>query len=287
MFTTSGSLSRRHLFALTGAGASATLLAACGADSDGAGASADGDLTEVRVAATPTPHAQILQFIADELAEDAGLRLVIEEQTDYQLPNRLLAEGEVDANLFQHTPFLEQQIAEKGYEITPFGPSHLAPMGLYSKEFDSADAVPDGARVALPNDPTNLARGLILLAEAGLITLADGVRPADTTPDDVTDNPHGLALEELDAAMLPRTYSEYDLAAVPGNYALNADLSPVEDALVAEDPQTSEFANVLAVRTEDANRADLKTLDDLLHSQDVRDFIAETWPDGAVQAVQP
>lgn len=278
-------LSRRSILALTGAGASGALMSACARAS---GTDAGGkDLTEVVVAATPTPHAQILRFIADELATDAGLRLVIEEQTDYQLPNRLLAEGEVDANLFQHAPFLEQQIAEKGYDITPFGPSHLAPMGLYSQDIASAQEVSDGARVALPNDPTNLARGLILLSELGLITLADGVRPADTTPDDVADNPRSLQLEELDAAMLPRTYGEYDIAAVPGNYALNADLSPVEDALISEDPQTSDFANVLAVRTSDAERPELTQLDELLHSQATRDFIAKTWPDGAVQAVQP
>ncbi|HIY24650.1 MAG TPA: ABC transporter [Candidatus Brachybacterium merdigallinarum] len=275
-------ISRRTLFA-SGAGLAALTLAACGGDDDAALTETDG-VTTIRIAATPLPHMEILTFVRDNLAADAGLELDLQEQTEYPIPNRLLSEGEVDANFFQHLPYLETEIAENGYELTPFEGVHIEPLGIFSDSLSSLEEIEDGASVGVPNDPTNRGRALALLAAEGLLTLAEGIEPTEATIDDIDENPQNLEFAEIDAALLPRTLGDYAIAVINGNYALEADLSPAEDALALESGEDNPYANMLVVRTEDAENEALLALDELLHSDDVKSFIEENYS-GAVLPV--
>lgn len=274
-------VSRRTLFA-SGAGLAALALAACGGEE--APLSEEGGVTTIRIAATPLPHMEILTFIKDNLAADAGLELDLQEQTEYPIPNRLLSEGEVDANYFQHLPYLETEMAENGYELTPFEGVHIEPLGVFSESLTSLDEIEEGAAVGVPNDPTNRGRALALLAAEGLLALMDGIEPTEATIDDIAENPQHLDFQEIDAALLPRTLSDYAIAVINGNYALEADLSPAEDALALESGDDNPYANMLVVRTEDKDNAALATLDELLHSDDVRAFIEESYSGAVVPA---
>ena len=273
-------INRRSLFA-SGAGLAALTLAACGGGEEEASLAEEGGVTTIRVAATPEPHAQILTFISDNLAADAGIELEIEEHTEYPIPNGLLSEGEVDANFFQHLPYLETEMDENGYELTPFEGVHIEPLGIYSDSLTSLDELEDGAVVGVPNDPTNRGRALALLAEQGLLTIAEGIEPTEATPDDIEENPQNLEFSEVDAAIMPRTLSDFAIAVINGNYVLDAGMSPADDALVLEDGEDNPYANMLVVRTEDAENEALVTLDELLHSDDVRQYLEETF-EGAV-----
>lgn len=278
----SRTLSRRGVFAASGAGLAALALAACGDQSEPL--AEEGGRTTVRVAATPLPHMEILTFVKDNLAEDAGLELDLQEQTEYPIPNRLLSEGEVDANFFQHLPYLETEIEENGYELTPFEGVHIEPLGIFSESLTSVDEITDGASVGIPNDPTNRGRALALLAAEGLLALADGIEPTEATRDDIAENPKDLAFEEIDAALLPRTLGDYAIAVINGNYALEADLSPAEDALALESGEDNPYANMLVVRTEDKDNEALVALDELLHSEDVKAFIEENYSGAVIPA---
>ena len=278
----SRTLSRRGVFAASGAGLAALALAACGDQSEPL--AEEGGRTTIRVAATPLPHMEILTFVKDNLAEDAGLELDLQEQTEYPIPNRLLSEGEVDANFFQHLPYLETEIEENDYELTPFEGVHIEPLGIFSESLTSVDEITDGASVGIPNDPTNRGRALALLAAEGLLALADGIEPTEATRDDIAENPKDLAFEEIDAALLPRTLGAYAIAVINGNYALEADLSPAEDALALESGEDNPYANMLVVRTEDKDNEALVALDELLHSEDVKAFIEENYSGAVIPA---
>lgn len=275
-------ISRRTLFA-SGAGLAALTLAACGGE-DEAPLTEEGGTTTIRIAATPMPHMEILTFVKDNLAADAGLELDLQEQTEYPIPNRLLSEGEVDANFFQHLPYLETEIEENGYELTPFEGVHIEPLGIFSESLTSLDEIEEGASVGVPNDPTNRGRALALLADEGLLALMDGIEPTAATIDDIAENPKQLEFQEIDAALLPRTLGDYAIAVINGNYALEADLSPAEDALALESGEDNPYANMLVVRTEDKDNAALKALDALLRSEDVRGFLEENYSGAVIPA---
>jgi len=266
------------------AGVAALTLAACGDAADdaaeGTSPAAEGEVTTIVVGASPTPHAEILEFVQDNLAEDAGFTLEIVEYTDYVQPNVQLAEGELDANFFQHLPYFEAEVAEKGYDFAHFEGVHIEPYGVYSDSLTSLDELPDGAQVGVPNDPANQARALELLAAEGVFTLAEDVE--DPTIFDVADNPKNVELAELEAAQLVRSLQDFDAAVINGNYALEADLNPAEDAIVLESGEGNPYANLLAVRSEDAESEAIVALDEALHSQEVRDFITERWPAGEI-----
>src|SRR5699024_6221175 len=276
-------VSRRTLFA-SGAGLAALALAACGGEEQ-APLTEEGGVTTIRIAATPMPHMEILTFVKDNLAADAGLELDLQEQTEYPIPNRLLSEGEVDANFFQHLPYLETEMDENGYELTAYEGVHIEPLGVFSEWLTSLDEVEDVASVGIPNDPTTRRRALGLLASEGLLPLADGIEPTEATPDDIDENRKNLDLQEIDPALLPRTLGDYALAVINGNYALEADLSPAEDALVLESGEDTPYANMLVVRTEDKDNAARRARDALLPSEDVRSSIEEKYSGALLPAV--
>jgi D-methionine transport system substrate-binding protein len=263
------------------AAVSSLALAACGSE-EPAG-SGDGTLS---VGASITPHAEILEFVRDELAADAGLELEIVEYEDFVLPNEHLADGSIDANYFQHKPYFDSQVADRGYEFGHFPGVHIEPYALYSgrdgdsPRYASTADLPDGAVIGITNDPSNQARALDLLAGDGLITLTD--TGADATVLDVADNPRNLEFQEADPASLARALEDVDAAIINGNYALEADLSAVEDSLLVESGDDNPYANFLAYRTEDEGDEQLATLDELLRSDEVRAFIEERWPLGEV-----
>ncbi|MDR1851085.1 MAG: MetQ/NlpA family ABC transporter substrate-binding protein [Propionibacteriaceae bacterium] len=244
-------------------------------------ASAPADVVKIKVGASPVPHAQILQYVQDNLAKDAGLDIEIVEFQDYVLPNTALDEKEIDANYFQHKPYLEAQIAEFGYKFTATAGVHIEPLGIYSSKVKTIAETPDGGKVGITNDPSNQGRGLQLLAANGLITLKD-TGDKDPTTLDIDKNDKNLEFVELPAEQLARSLEDVDLAVINGNYALEADLKPSEDALALESGVDNPYTNYLVVRTEDESRPELVKLGELLTSKEVYEFIKTTWPDGEV-----
>ncbi|MFD1361489.1 MetQ/NlpA family ABC transporter substrate-binding protein [Lentibacillus salinarum] len=251
------------------------LLAACGG-------SGEGDTNEIKVGASSTPHAEILEE-AKPLLEDEGITLTIEEYQDYVLPNDDLESGEIDANYFQHIPYLEGQIADIGYDFTHLGGIHIEPMGIYSKDFNSLDEISEGSEVLLSRSVADHGRVLALLEREGLIKLAEDVEKVDATTDDIVENPKNLTFSyDYDAATLPDLYEteENTLVAINTNYAIGADLNPMEDALILEDEE-SPYLNVVAVNKGDEDSEALNALVDVLHSEEIQDFMVEAF-DGAV-----
>ncbi|GAB3354471.1 MetQ/NlpA family ABC transporter substrate-binding protein [Modestobacter lapidis] len=256
--------------------ASALALAACG----GGSAELSAEDEPLQVGASPLPHAEILRYIDEELAPDTGLDLEVVEFTDYVQPNVALDDGSIDANYFQTVPYLEEQEANAGYDFTALAPVHIEPLGIYSDSFTDLAQLPDGATVAIPNDPTNAARALDLLAANDLITLAD-TGDAAPTPLDIAENPKNLQIQPIEAAQLPRSLVDVDAAVINGNYAIDADLVPAEDALALEEAEGNPNANLLVVRTGTEDDERIQQLEELLHSDEVRTFIEETY-EGAV-----
>ncbi|NYI04050.1 MetQ/NlpA family ABC transporter substrate-binding protein [Allostreptomyces psammosilenae] len=274
---------RTFRFAALSAATAGILLAAtaCGADGgDDAAGLPDGPLV---VAASPVPHAAILNFVKDNLAEEAGLELEVREFSDYVLPNTATEDGSVGANYFQHQPYLDDFQAEHGTHLVAVEPVHLEPLGLYSEKIDSLDALADGATVGIPNDATNGGRALNLLADNGLITLKDGAG-ITATEADIAENPKNLVFEPLEAAQIPRSLPDLDAAVINGNYAIEADLSPAEDAIVIEEAEGNPYANLLVVKEGNEDDPRVQTLAELLKSDEVKQFIEETYQ-GSVVAV--
>ncbi|MFH8367046.1 MetQ/NlpA family ABC transporter substrate-binding protein [Streptomyces sp. NPDC018031] len=254
------------------AGALALGLTACGGD----------DSDAFTVAATPVPHAEILNYVKDNLAKDAGLNLEVKEFTDYVTPNTATEDGSVDANFFQTQPYLDDFNKKKNTDIVSVVNVHLEPLGLYSHEVKSADDLEKGATVAVPNDAANGARALRLLDANGIITLKEGI-DGEATVADIAENPKDLEFKELEAAQLPRSLDDVDAAVINGNYAIEADLKPAKEALVLESPKDNPNSNLLAVKKGHENDEDVKKLVKLLTSPEVKKFIADKY-DGAVIA---
>ncbi|MFK4120654.1 MULTISPECIES: MetQ/NlpA family ABC transporter substrate-binding protein [Streptomyces] len=269
--------------AVLAAGALTFGLSACGSGSD-SDSKADGGDT-LTVAATPTPQGEILTYVKDHLAQKAGLKLEVKEFTDYVTPNTAVQQGEVDANYFQHQPYLTDFNKKNGTDIVavPGATVHLEPLGVYSKGVKKLDDLKKGATVALPNDTTNEARALKLLAANGVIGLKSGVG-YDATPKDVTTNPKGLKFKELEAAQLPRSLGDVDAAVINGNYALEADLSPAKDAIAAESPKDNPYGNFLAVKKGKEDDPRVQKLAKLLTSPEVKKFIEDKYQGAVVPA---
>lgn len=251
-------------------------LASCG--------SSNADDRTITVAATSTPHAEILE-VCKPLLEEKGYTLDIKVVSDYVTPNQFTEDGEVDANYFQHQPYLDSFNEENKTHLVSVAQIHYEPFAIYRGTVDSLAALPDGASIAVPNDTTNEARALQLLAAQGLITLKDGVG-LTATKNDITDNPHNYDIKEMEAALLPTVLDEVAVAVINGNYALGAGLSS-NDSLAAEDAASEAaqtFANVLVVKAGNENTEKTKALKEALLSDTVRDYITNTYG-GAVVAI--
>lgn len=236
-------------------------------------AAAQGPAQEtIKVGVTPGPHEEVMELVRDILLEE-GVRVEIVTFSDYVTPNMVLAHGEIDANSFQHLPYLERFAADRGLELTAIAPTLNFPMGLYSRRIQRLDQLQTGDAIAIPNDPTNGGRALLLLEDAGLIELAQGV-DLEATPLDIVANPRRLRIVELDAAQLPRALDDVAVAAINTNYAIEAGLNPVRDAIYLEGAQ-SRFINVIAVRTEDKDRPVFQQLIRAYQSERVRRFVEE------------
>ena len=234
--------------------------------------------TTLKVAASPTPHAEILNVAKEVLAEQ-GIDLEVVEFSDYVQPNLVTESGEVDANYFQHTPYLDSFNEENGTHLVSVGAVHYEPFGIYPGKSDDLANIADGATIAVPNDTTNEARALQLLAAQGLITVRDGAG-LTATVNDITDNPHNLQIKEIEAAQLPRTVQDVDFAVINGNYAMEAG----KDALATEDASSEAaqtYANVLVVKEGRENDPAIQALYAALTSDKVKDYINSTY-DGAV-----
>lgn len=254
-------------------------LAACGGGTDTAGG---GDLEVIKVGASPTPHAEILKAAKDVLKEK-GYDLQITEFTDYIQPNVALNDGQLDANYFQHKPYLEKKCAEEGYKLVSAADMHYEPYGLYPGKTAAIADIPEGGTIAVPNDDTNETRALLLLQDQGLIKLKDGIDATKSaTVLDIVENPKNLTIKELAAEQIPRSLPDLDMAVINGNYALQFDLNVNDNAVAAESEEYGTvYVNVIACREGDENSDKIKALIEALQSDDVKKFIEETYK-GAV-----
>ena len=252
------------------------------ASSEAAESTSDLAGTTLKVAASPTPHAEILN-VAKEILAEQGIDLEVVEFSDYVQPNLVTENGEVDANYFQHTPYLDSFNEENGTHLVSVGAVHYEPFGIYPGKSDDLANIADGATIAVPNDTTNEARALQLLAAQGLITVRDGAG-LTATVNDITDNPHNLQIKEIEAAQLPRTVQDVDFAVINGNYAMEAGFSVGTDALAIEDASSEAaqtYANVLVVKEGNESDPAIQALYAALTSDKVKDYINSTY-DGAV-----
>lgn len=264
-------------------GAGILTLAACGSE----GGSSDGDSSTLTVGASNVPHAEILEQVQPILAEQ-GIELNIEAYQDYVLPNQDLDSGDLDANYFQHIPYLESQIAEFGYDFVNAGGIHIEPIGLYSKKYASIDELPEGATILMSNAVPDHGRVLSMLEQAGLITLADGIDKTTATIEDVVENPKNLNFDpNYEAALLVQMYEqeEGDAVLINSNYALDAGLNPIEDSIAIED-SNSPYVNVIAVNAGDEDNEAIQALVAALQSDEIQNFILEEWGGSVVPVTE-
>ncbi|QIB46847.1 MetQ/NlpA family ABC transporter substrate-binding protein [Streptomyces aureoverticillatus] len=260
------------------AAAAGALTLSLGLTACGAGSGSDGD--KLVVGATPTPAGEVLAYIQQNLAKKEGLDLEVREFTDYVTPNTALQEGSLDANLYQHTPYLDDFNKSKKTDLVPVTEVYLPPMGVYADggraELKDVTALRPGATVAVPNDTTNEGRALQLLASKGVIGLKKGAG-AEATPEDIASNPKKLTIKALEPAQLPRSLKDVDAAVINNNYALDAGLSPKKDAVLLESAKGNPYNNVLAVKKGDEDDPRVKKLAKLLTSPEVKKFIEDKY----------
>lgn len=255
------------------------VVALSGCSSDSSSSEESSEDKTITVAASPTPHAEILNNAVKPILEEQGYTLEVKEFTDYVQPNTVTEAGEVDANYFQHRPYLENFNAEQGTHLVEVAGVHFEPMGIFSSNVQSLDEIEDGATVAVPNDATNEARALLLLQQEGLITLADGVG-INATINDIVDNPLNLQIEELEAAVVPTVLADVDIACINANYAIEAGLTVNNDALAVESADgdaAQTYANLLVVKEGNENNEAIQALAKALNSDEVRDYINENY----------
>jgi D-methionine transport system substrate-binding protein len=232
----------------------------------------------IKIGVTPGPHAQIMEKVKD-VAKGKGLDIEILEFSDYVVPNQALADGELNANSFQHQPYLDNQVADRKFDLVSIGTSVNFPMGVYSKKVKSIDALKDGATIAIPNDPTNGGRALLILVDKGLIKV-DPKAGLKVGPANIIENKKNFTFAELDAAQLPRSLEDVDAAVINTNYALEAGLNPGSDPILKES-EKAPYVNVIAVKSKDKDADWAKTLIAAYHSDAVKAFVLEKFK-GAV-----
>lgn len=274
---------KKSFWAMLGLAAT-LLLSGCGGGGGDTPAPSGGDKLNatIKVGATPVPHAEILEEIKPDLQEK-GVTLEIVEFNDYVQPNIALNDKELDANFFQHEPYLNDFVKEHTeMKIKNAGGVHVEPMGIYSSKIKKLDEIPFGGTVSIPNDATNGGRALLLLHKADVITLRAGVSEMATVQDIISNN-YDLTIQEIEAAQLPRTLDDVDISVINTNFAMNANLNPMNDALFMED-KTSPYVNIVVVRDGDENRPEIKALLETLRSDKVKNFINEKYKGAIVPA---
>ncbi|MFZ0446877.1 MAG: MetQ/NlpA family ABC transporter substrate-binding protein [Bacillus sp. (in: firmicutes)] len=269
------------------------LLAACGGgateeeNKDSAtNETAKEETKELVVGASPTPHAEILEA-AQPLLKEKGIDLKIEEFNDYVLPNQALDSEDIDANYFQHIPYLEGQIADNGYKFVNAGGVHIEPIGIYSQRHKSLEDVPENATVLFSNSVADHGRVLALLEKEGLITLKDGVDKLNATTEDIAENPKNLEFKpDYAPELLPQIYNEDegDLIVINSNFAIDNELNPLEDSIAIESGEGNPYVNVIAVRSGDEDREEIKALLEVLNSQEIKDFLLEQYKGAVIPA---
>jgi D-methionine transport system substrate-binding protein len=271
----------------------AVLVACGGADKEGANGNGDAENTDkeattLKVGASPVPHAEILEE-AKPLLEEQGIELEIVEFTDYVLPNKALADEELDANYFQHEPYLEGQIADNGYKFVNAGGVHIEPIGIYSKRHKSLEDLPEGATIIMSNSVADHGRMLSMLEEKGLITIKEGVEKTAATVEDIDQNPKKLVFKaNIDAPMVAKAYEsdEADAFLINGNFALDAGLNPAEDSIALESAKDNPYVNLIVVREGDEEREEIKALVDALHSEKIQEFIDTKYKGSVISATK-
>ncbi|CAN7774668.1 MetQ/NlpA family ABC transporter substrate-binding protein [Variovorax sp. LjRoot175] len=278
----SASVSRRRMLQIGSAGA----LAAAGLPLHAALKEQPGTTKVLKVGVTTGPHEQTFE-VAKRVAErDYGLKIQIVPFTDYSRPNAALDAGDLDANSFQHRPFLAAQVRSRGYKVVGFGRTWIGPIAIYSRKYKSFKDLPEGASIAIPNDPSNESRVLLLLQKAGAIKLKSGIDPiagVNATPRDIIENPRKFRFVEIEAAQLPRTLDDTDASAVNADYANKAGLNPVRDGILVED-KDGPYACLIAVREQDKDQPWVRQLVKAYQTEEVRDFIVKTFAGGVVPA---
>ncbi|MDO5611992.1 MAG: MetQ/NlpA family ABC transporter substrate-binding protein [Paracoccus sp. (in: a-proteobacteria)] len=233
--------------------------------------------TDITVGVSPGEHGEIMEEVA-KVAAPKGLNIRVIEFSDYVVPNQALADGDLSANSFQHRPYLENQINDRGFDLVEVGTTITTPMGVYSSKIQDLADLPEGGRVAIPNDPTNGGRALLVLQQKGVLKLAEGTGLVPS-PLDVTENPKNLRFMELDAAQLPRALADADVAVINTNYALASGLNPKDDAIAME--ENSPYVNIIVVKNGTQDEPWVQQLVEAYHSPEVKAFIEEKY-DGAV-----
>lgn len=253
---------------------------ACGSSGE---KEASDDTVTLKIAASPTPHAEILEHVSDQLEEE-GIVLEVEEFEDYVQPNNVVDDGSFDANYFQHTPYLDSFNDENGTEIVSAGKVHYEPFAIYPGTKSSLDDIADGDKIAVPNDTTNEARALLLLQDNGLITLKDGVG-LEATVNDIDENPHNLEIEELEAAQVSRAAEDVAFLAVNGNYAQEAGWTVADNAIAVEKSDSeaaSTYANIIAVKKGNEDNEAVKKLIEVIRSDEVQEWIESEYNGGVI-----
>ncbi|SFA43338.1 D-methionine transport system substrate-binding protein [Anoxybacillus pushchinoensis] len=258
-------------------------LAACGNNE-----SAEEKANKLVIGASNVPHAEILEK-AKPILKEKGIELEIVTFQDYVLPNKALADKELDANYFQHIPYLESQMKEHGYDFVNAGGIHIEPIGVYSKKYKSLEELPNGAKIIMSNSVADHGRILSMLEEKGLIRLKEGVDKTKATIDDIVENPKNLVFEaDVEAGLLPQVYKndEGDAVLINANYALDAGLDPAKDPIAVESPENNPYVNIIAVRKGDENRKEIQTLVEVLQSKEIQDFILQKYNGAVIPATK-
>ncbi|MFJ5623313.1 MetQ/NlpA family ABC transporter substrate-binding protein [Peribacillus loiseleuriae] len=262
-------------------------LTACGGAANekesGNGSADDKGLTKLVIGASNIPHAEILEK-AKPILKEKGIDLQVKVFSDFILPNKALAGKEIDANFFQHLPYLEEANADEGYDLVNAGAVHIEPIGIYSKKYKSLDEIPEGGKIIMRDAVSDEGRILSIFQEHGLIKLKEGVNKTKATINDIVENPKKLVFQpNIEAALLPQVFNngEGDAVVINANYALDAGLDPINDPIAVESAKDNPYVNIVAVRAGDENRKEIKTLMEVLHSKEIKDFITEKYK-GAV-----
>ncbi|WP_409302539.1 MetQ/NlpA family ABC transporter substrate-binding protein [Peribacillus sp. SCS-155] len=279
---------KKWLSAIAASAALVLSLTACGADGDKGSSGSDSEDKKIVVGASNIPHAKILEK-AKPILKEKGVDLEIKVFQDYILPNKALNDKEIDANYFQHIPYMELQMKEEGYKFVNAGGVHIEPIGIYSKKYKSLEELPKGATIIMRDSVADHGRILAMLQEKGLLKLKDGVDKTKATINDIIENPKNLKFKaDVEAGLLPQVFknNEGDAVVINANYALDAGLDPVKDPIAVESPKNNPYVNIITVNKGDEDRKEIKTLVEVLQSKEIQDFIKNEYKGAVIPAAE-